>query len=273
MLRASPLNKALVFRRIMKPWVRFENVEVKRDGYYVSYSPKFVSAANDDSTALLSVRLLREHNLEECKQIAESEFEYWIKRYPVPLQALVKFECKTAHRISNIAECPYICGVSENEYRWSGFLDNELETYMPSNDELKVIYSELLSKTSEEADIKLNQNIIGMRAMKWFVLFTAVFIPALIAFLGWSHPVFSALALLFAWYKCADKWLLLSGRKIKTEVELAAEEDKRLNEHHHYHCKLNPKGFERLKLDNFKASRDERLRKKLEGMKSAEIEH
>ncbi len=272
-MRCQPLSRALVFRRNMKPWIRFENIEIKRDGYYVSYCPKFVSAANDDSTALLSVRLLREHSLEQCKQIAEFEFEYWIKRYPVPLQALVKFECKTVLRISNIAECPYICGVSEYEYRWGNFLDNELETHMPSNDELKVIYSELPSKTSEEIDIKLNQELISMRMLKWFVLFTAVIIPALIAFLGWSHPVFSALALIFAWYKCADKWLLLSGRKIKTEAELAKEKEARLKEHHHYHCKLNPKGFERLKLENFKASSEERLRKKLESMQSVEIEN
>jgi hypothetical protein len=257
----------------MKPWVRFENVEVKKHGYYVSYSPKFVSAASDDSTALLSVRFLREHSLEECKKIAESEFEYWIKRYPVPLQALVKFECKTTLRISSIVDCPYICGVSENEYRWGGFLDNELETHMLSNDELKAIYSELPSKTSQEVDIELNQEFIDKRMIKWFVLFTAVIIPALIAFLGWSHPLFSALALIFAWYKCADKWLSLSGRKIKTEVELAAEEDERLKEHHHYHCKLNPKGFERLKLENFKASSEERLLKKLETMQSGEIKN
>lgn len=257
----------------MKPWVRFENVEVKRDGYYVSYSPKFVSTANDDSTALLSVRLLREHSLEQCKQIAESEFEYWIKRYPVPLQVLVKFECKTTLRISSIAECPYICGVSKSDYRWGGFLDNELETYMPSNDELKAIYSELPSKTSEEVDIKLNQELIGKRIIKWLVLFTAVIIPALIAFLGWSHPLFSALALIFAWYKCADKWLSLSGRKIKTEAELAVEEDERLKEHHHYHCKLNPQGFERLKLENFQADSEERLRKTLESMQACEIKN
>ncbi|MDK9731090.1 hypothetical protein KI701_23285 [Vibrio sp. D415a] len=272
-MRASHLNKALVFRRSMKPWVRFENVEVMRDGYYVSYSPKFISAENDDSTAILSVRLLREHSLKQCKEIAEFEFEYWIKRYPVPLQTLVKFECETTLRLSKIADCPYICGVSESEYRWGGFLDNELEIHMPSNNELKLIYSELPSKTSEEVDVLLNQELRGRRILKWFVLFIAVIIPALIALLGWSHPLFSALALIFAWYKCADKWLSLSGRKLKTDAELAAEEDERLKEHHHDHCKLNPEGFERLKLENFKVNRKERLHKKLESMPSAEIEN
>lgn len=49
------------------------------------------------------------------------------------------------------------------------------------------------------------------------------------------HPFFSALALILAWYKCADKWLSLSGQKIKTEAELAVEEENRLKEHYHYH--------------------------------------
>ncbi|WP_181318954.1 hypothetical protein [Photobacterium leiognathi] len=256
----------------MEPWVRFENVELKRKGYYVKYSPKIVSSVKDDTTATLCVRFLREHSLEQCKKIAELEFEYWIKRYPVPLLTLVKFECDTKLRIKNIAEYPYICGVSANEYRWGEFLENELEMQMPSNEELKVIYSDLPSKTSEEVDIKLKQDLIGMRLFKCFLVFTAVIIPALIAFLGWSHPVFSAIALILAWYKCADKWLSLSGRKIKTQAELADEEEKRLKEHHHYHCKLNPKGFERLKHDNFKADREERLRKKLENMHSVELD-
>ena len=257
----------------MKSWVRFERIEIKRNGYYICYSPKFVSTENDDSTALLSIRFLAERSLDECKKIAESEFECWIKRYPVPLQVIVKFECKTTLRMKNIVDCPYICGVSINDYHWGEFLDSELTTYMPSNEKLELIYSELPRKRSEEVDIELNQQRLGTRFIKWILLLTAVIIPALIALLGWSHPFFSALALIIAWYKCADKWLLLSGRKLKTEAELKAEEDNRLKEHHHYHCKLNPKGFERLKLENGQASREERLQRQLETMQSAEIEN
>ncbi|HCH0725871.1 TPA: hypothetical protein NKP21_004390 [Vibrio parahaemolyticus] len=257
----------------MKPWIRFEDIEIRREGYYVKYSPKFISEAHDDLTAVLYVRLLQDYSLEECKSIVESEFEYWVQRFPVPLQALVKFECESTTNLSKIADCSYICGVSNHVYRWGGFQDNELDEWMPSNDELQVIYGELSRKTSEEVEVKLKQELVGKRILKWFILFSAVIIPALIAFLGWSHPFFSGLALVFAWYKCADKWLSLSGRKIKTEAELEKEEDKRLKEHHHYHCKLNPKGFERLKLENFKASSQERLSKKLESMHTGEIEN
>ena len=232
-----------------------------------------MSTEKDDFAALLSVRFLGERSLDECKKIAESEFEYWIKRYPVPLQVLVRFECKTTLRMKDIVDCPYICGVSINDYRWGGFFDGELATHMPSNEKLKIIYSKLPSKTSEEVDIELNRQRLGTRFIKWIVLITAVIIPALIAFLGWSHPFFSALALIFAWYKCADKWLLLSGCKLKTEAELKAEVDERLKEHHHYHCKLNPKGFERLKFENSQARREDRLQKQLKTMQSAEIEN
>ena len=75
----------------MKPWIRFEDIEIRRESYYVKYSPKFISEAHDDLTAILYVRLLQDYSLEECKSIVESEFEYWVQRFPVPLQALVKF--------------------------------------------------------------------------------------------------------------------------------------------------------------------------------------
>ena len=257
----------------MKSWVRFKNVEVKRDGYYVSYSPKLVNDAKDDSSAILSVRFLNEYPLKDCKVIAESEFEYWIKLYPVPLQLIVKFEYKTTKRISSITEYPYICGVSVKDYRWGGFLEGELSSNMPSNNDLKLIYGDLSSTSSEEVDKELNQRLLGVRVVKWLVLLIAVIIPALIALLGWAHPFFSGLALLFAWYKCADKWLSLSGQKLKTEAELATEKDQQLKEHHHYHCKLNPEGFERLKLENLQVDKEECLMKKLERMESREIEN
>ena len=51
------------------------------------------------------------------------------------------------------------------------------------------------------------------------------------------------------------------------------EVEERLEEHHHYHCKLNPKGFERLKFENSQARREDRLQKQLKTMQSAEIEN
>ncbi|OOX30280.1 hypothetical protein BJL83_19700 [Vibrio parahaemolyticus] len=272
-MRASHLNKALVFRRSMEPWVRFENVREKRKGYYVSYTPKFVSDKIDDTTAVLSVRLLDDFSLEECKAISEKEFKYWIQRFNVPLQAIPAYENNSSKRISSITNVGYICGVSPEIFRWGGFLEGELAESMPDNDALKLTYKELPSKSSEEAERDLRQRILGISAIKWFALFTAVLIPALIAFLGWSHPLFSAIALIVAWYKCADKWLSLTGRKIKTESELAKEEDNRLKEHHHYHCKINPDGFTKLKLENFKASREQRLKDKLKEMERVEIEN
>ncbi|EOD9423252.1 hypothetical protein ACJ5M9_004979, partial [Vibrio campbellii] len=261
------------FRRSMEPWIRFENVREKRKGYYVSYTPKFVSDKIDDSTAVLSVRLLGDFSLEECKEISEKEFKYWIQRFDVPLQVIPAYENDSSKRISSITGNGYICGVSPEIFRWGGFLEGELAESMPDNDTLKLIYKDLPSKNSEDAERDLKQRIQGISAIKWITLFTAVLIPALIAFLGWSHPLFSAFALIVAWYKCADKWLSLTGRKIKTESELAKEKDNRLKEHHHYHCKLNPDGFAKLKLENFKASREQKLKDKLKGMKRVEIEN
>jgi hypothetical protein len=257
----------------MKPWVRFENVRVKREGYYVSYTPKFVSAKSGDDTAVLSVRLLDDFSLEECKDISEKEFKYWIQRYNVPLQVIPAYENNSSKRISSITGVGYICGISPEQFRWGGFAVGELAEAMPENDIIKSIYKDLPSKTSENAEQDLKQHILGTSTIKWFTLFAAVLIPALIAFLGWSHPLFSAIALLVAWYKCADKWLSLTGRKIKTESELAKEQDDTLKEHHHYHCKLNPEGFAKLKLENFKASREQRLKEKLKAMERLEIEN
>ncbi|HIF9206408.1 TPA: hypothetical protein ACX6QK_003798, partial [Photobacterium damselae] len=70
------------------------------------------------------------------------------------------------------------------------------------------------------------------------------------------------------WYLATKKGLELWGKKSKSQKELDEEKENLQKEHHHYHCKLNPDSFLKLKCENFKKERLERERVKVEEMRN-----
>ncbi|WP_261889238.1 hypothetical protein [Vibrio cortegadensis] len=143
---------------------------------------------------------------------------------------------------------------------------------MPTETELKRIYKGLAFTTSSEAQMKINADLRSRKLLKYWAVTTLVVFPAIISFLGWSTPVFAAISLIYAWYKCADKWLAINGQKIKSEAEVAKEEEQRLMEHHHYHCVRNPEAFDKLKHENFRINQARKRDDKLELMESSFLE-
>ncbi|MUK93773.1 hypothetical protein GNP80_15180 [Aliivibrio fischeri] len=250
----------------MKHWVSFESVEIKRDGYYVKYDP--LTIGRNERSAFVSVRILESKSPQQCKEIAEEEYLYWISLFNIPLQVNIRYEIPCRETVSQLTGCSYICGVTPNTYRWGGFLTGELDGVELEATQIKRIYRGLQITTSSEVNARLNTERKGRQLLQSWALISLVILPALIAFLGWSNPIFSTIALMFAWYKCADKWLCLTRKKIKTDVEEEKEVELRLKEHHHYHCMKNPKGFEKLKLDNFRNNQANKLAQKLKSMAS-----
>jgi len=248
----------------MEEWVRFEDVKVKRDGYYVRYAPKTIGFPQE--TALASVTILGQLSPEECKSIAENEYDYWINRYPIPLQVNIRYQLPDVTTVSKLTGSPYICGVSSSIYRWGSFVENEVSEYMPSDNEIHKIYEGLNNVTSEENNSKLKNEFIVNKIVYVMIIGWAVVIPAIIAFAGWANPYVSALALLYSWYKCYGKWRELTKRK--SQDELDKDEENLRREHHHYHCSLNPEAFNKLRHENFKKSGEAKLKNELKNMKA-----
>ncbi|KXF80989.1 hypothetical protein ATN88_18255 [Enterovibrio coralii] len=254
----------------MNDWVRFESIEIKREGYYVRYDPMVIGF--EKSTPFVSVRIIDDIPVSRCKEIAELEYQYWFKKFPIPLQVNIRYEKPRDNYSEQITGCSYICGETLTEYRWGGFNQDELNKEMPLETRIKRIYEGLECFTSSEGRVKSKQERLARKLLKFWAVVSLVVFPAIVAFLGWSTPVFAAISLMYAWYKCADKLLLINGQKLKTAKEIEKEKKQQLMEHYYYHCSKNPEAFEALKLENFQINQANKRNSKLNEMKSFPLE-
>ncbi|MCG3844838.1 hypothetical protein [Photobacterium damselae] len=67
-------------------WIRYEDIEEKRCGYFVVYSPVFTG----QDFAMLKIHIYEQELVSEIKRIAEHELGIWAKRYAAPVMVVVK---------------------------------------------------------------------------------------------------------------------------------------------------------------------------------------
>ena len=105
-----------------------------------------------------------------------------------------------------------------------------------------------LNKAVAYAKQKRKQNFV-LKLI--FVLWLAV-IPAVWTIIEYLGPDWLArLVLIYVLVKTTIAGLRVTGHiKLSAKARKDAEE-KRLKNHHHYHCTINPSGFSRLKAENF----------------------
>ncbi|MEQ6888829.1 hypothetical protein ABE957_09120 [Halomonas sp. CS7] len=252
---------------MIKDWVRYEDIEEKRKGYYVHYSPVFT----DQEFSLLTINIYTPELVEKTKEIAEAELKHWIERYPAPLMVLVKNLTDIKLTTKDLAGENYLLGYPRKSgiyHCWGDYPEGDKPNIDLSKDRLAEIYSELPFKTSAQVENELRLQARGIKTLRMALIFWLCVIPALIAYFGWASPVVSFLAFAYSLYMAARKGLELWGVKHKSPKELEKEKEKQLKEHHHYHCKMNPEGFLKLRLENFGKESMDRKKAKIESMRN-----
>ena len=253
---------------MIKKWIRFETVEEDRDGYFVSYSPVF----SGEPLATLTVTFYKDIETKRAISILEKEFESWISRYPTPLMGFIRNE--TDKKIDHITLTGnnYLIGYPAKDgtitKAWDEMGESEYNDFDLSDEKLKSIYSDLSIRTNKDAELERQKSINTAKIIRYSTILWYCIIPALIAWLGWSNPLVSLIALIYSLYMAFKEYLRLTGQLKKTQRQEEKDEDKRLKEHHHYHCKINPSGFERLKVENFEMLHKQRLTEKIEKLQN-----
>lgn len=252
---------------MIKPWIRYEDIEEKRDGYYVVYSPVFTGG----EFAILKLNVYESELSDQIKAIAEKELEYWALKYKTPIMLMISNVTDEKWHTKDKVGHNFLLGYAKSEQvicYWDEYPEFEKPEFNLSKDYLAKVYSELSFTTYEEVVDKQNIEVKGRKLLLVVLTLWACVIPALIAFLGWSNPVVSFLALAYSWYIAFQKGLALWGRKKKSEKDIAKEKEQLAKDHHHYHCQLNPEGFMRLKSENFKKQRKEKELAKIVSMRN-----
>lgn len=252
---------------MINPWVKYDKIEEKRNGFYVEYNPVFTG----QEFAILTVNIYDTKLSDNIKNIAESELEYWALKYPAPIMLMIDNKTDEEWRTKDKIGHSFLLGylkLGKVILHWDEYPKAEEPDIDLSKESLAKIYSGLNYSTYEEVVAKQKIEIKGRKLLLLILTLWACVIPALIAFLGWSNPIVSLIALAYSWYVAFNKGMKLWGRKKKSGKDLAKEKEQLTKDHHHYHCQLNPDAFLRLKSENFKKERLEKEKTKIENMRN-----
>lgn len=233
---------------------RWKKLQETREDYLVGYLPSSIH----NHWAVLTITYVNDvDDFEKVEQDLVNETKSWIEKYPIPLMAVARQPDREIipFRQSSHKGFLYAYPSSENLmiiYDSQGDLDNRIEEKYKSSEHRSDVYRELDYVSDEEIEEKLKERIKIVRTGKAIVVIWGVVIPIVIAILGYFNLFLVGLiATIYSIWKAIDKYLQLKGFKKESDSIKAKNEDERLRDHHHYHCKLNPAGFHRLRSENF----------------------
>ena len=76
------------------------------------------------------------------------------------------------------------------------------------------------------------------------------------------------LGITYSFWKAYKQWRIETGRDEKPKIDQLKEDDNRTMEHHHYHCKLNPEAFLKLKVENLQSMQISEIQEKHKEIKN-----
>jgi hypothetical protein len=247
--------------------VYFEELKVRHEDYFVTYRP----ASPPFDFASLSLTFLSPRANDAVLAALECELQIWLRRYPVPIMATAFDDTDSVISLAdNIFENGLVGWIdpASGEIASSQKL-SELSNFTKSHplpENLRNIYFDVPFETERQRKEKIAQSITKTRknvqATKIIVLFWFVVVPAGVALFEYFGPGWlGTVVLVYSMWKAVQEGRKLTGRKKPSEREKEEAEKKTKSEHYFYHCEKNPKGFLRLKLENFEEEARSRTRK------------
>ncbi|MCP8898307.1 hypothetical protein [Gilvimarinus xylanilyticus] len=250
----------------MNPKLFFDSIKEKHDRYFIEYYPPM----HGFLFANLQITYMYDIKLHQMKADMEELAKKWVKRYPVSLMVSAFDDHGRLISFSGGAGESYLIALKVDgsfDLLWKSVPDSSFPTEVLDADYLLSVYKDINFRTQEEIRQSAQESLKPMRRLKFLILIWAVFIPALIAVLEFFSPTWVALiALAYSLWQAYQKYLIMTGRKVKKDAEIEKEKEKQRMEHHHYHCELNPDGFVRLRNENFKADAKYRTRKEYDAL-------
>lgn len=222
----------------------WEDIQVKNEDYTVNYKPIKMTSQN---IAELNIKFSSELKEKEISQIMKTELNKYIKKYPVPTGVLAldknEEDIEVDSLIGYLDENKLIieCG-DYNELSSSKNINKISDEDLFKIYQGKINYKER-SKIKEEDNKKMKEKI---KINKFLKLIDLLFLVVVIAFEIFTQLQYVSTAILII--QVIRKILRYLGYESKRTKE--RKEIERKKNHYYYHCELNPKAFNDLKLNN-----------------------
>ena len=235
--------------------LRFEPIKEDRCPYFVKYQPPMPN----HHFATLTLTFTKALEKKQITALMESEAETWLKRYPVPLM-VAAFDPKDS-----------LIQINDDYSHLSGWIDPDTNQIIqswkledltkfceahPNQQNWAEIYQGIPYRT--QADIKTNSELYvkekckQKRRLQIFIFLWIIAIPAAWVIFQFLAPAWLAIIItIYSLWKILQKGLRFFGYREPLLAEKEKSEKKHKKDHYYYHCEQNPKGFERLKGENF----------------------
>lgn len=237
----------------------FDSIREKREIYFVEYHPPL----HEFLFATLKVTYVTDTKLEQIVADLEKEAKIWVERYPVSLMVMAFDEHGDSITLKRLGKQDFLIALKSQDsfsLSWETVPDSAFPQETLDSEFLLSVYSDIPFRTQDEVIESATKSFSSKHKLKLIILIWAVFVPALIAILEFFSPTWVAvIALLYSLWQAYQKFLIMTGRKPRSEVEIEKEKEELKMRHHHYHCEKNPDGFVRLKIENAKTEAKTRI--------------
>ena len=133
---------------------------------------------------------------------------------------------------------------------WKLLKDEEIPDNALDQEYVDNLYSGLKYKTYSAIEAEHRKKVRQIKT-GWVIFFIwLVVIPAIYAIFEYSSNLLALIALVYSLYKAVRKGLELTGKWPKSKRTKERDHEEQLKNHYYYHCKMNPKGFRKLMLEN-----------------------
>lgn len=249
----------------------FSSIKEIREKYFVEYSPPH----HGYRFATLSLTYTEKIGLDKVAKEIEIEGRLWLQKYPIPVMVSAFDESGSFIHLDEVRpESHFTCFYGSDsrsvEGHWELLKDEVIPSRALNREYLLEVYSGLKKRTSSEIKAEVEQrakrNRFGMRIIfLWLVV-----VPAILAIVEFFAPQWLAvLVLLYSLSMALIKGLKMKGKLKKSMADLAKEKELQDMRHHHWHCKRNPEGFLRLKLENFDRMARESVKKEADALRNS----
>lgn len=246
--------------------IRFEAIKERRDGYFVEYYPP----SSGERFATLGLVFLEKPEPKVICKAMEDELLQWLHRYPLPIMVSAFDHLGDLYDLKEEKEISHLIGYVANDgsikKHWQLIKDEDLPDKALDPNYLMTLYKDVPFTRQREKKAAWEKKAREIQAGWYIVFIWAVVVPAFIALLGYANPFVSWLALGYAWIHAYIKGMKLAGKWPKTQSEIDEERERVAMEHHHYHCKENPEGFLRLKVENIERWEREKIKDEFNGL-------
>jgi hypothetical protein len=249
-------------------FIIWEPIKEARDGFYIEYLPP----RSDMWLAHLTVTFLAPSAPATVTEILEKEFQYWARKFPIPLMASASDDTDTVLDLSSVRPYDHICGyydpgADQLVMVRRGLKNGEFPDHLKQEGHLRMVYADLPARTEKQIKAEVAAHVQQTRRAKHVLLFLfflwLLVIPAIIEFLGDKYTWFATLLLFFIFGKSTIKWLKMAGYIKQSEREIREADKQQKMRHYYYHCERNPEGFARLRAENFEREAKETTRKEM----------